>query len=243
MDYNCGIRADLWQLLKDGLKMVLQEKIYFIAGIGTDIGKTFLVEKLCRALRDQKIEVKAVKPVASGFNDGDPNSDSAKILAALGLEISRNNLNEVTPWRFSEAISPHLAAKKLGQKIDFLEVKNFCQKKISEAKNCDQFLFIEAAGGVMTPLNEEKTFLDLAAELEIPLLLVSANYLGSISHTLCAVAALKSKNITIEKIIINDHFPLSEKNSQTDILSVVESIQNFSKVETALIASVIDPRS
>ncbi len=223
--------------------MSLQEKIYFIAGIGTDIGKTFLVEKMCRSLREKKIAVKAVKPVASGFEEGDKNSDSAKILAALGVEISQSNLDDITPWRFLEAISPHLAAKNLGQKIDFLEVKNFCQQKISQAKKCDQFLFIEAAGGVMTPINEEKTFLDLAAELEIPLLLVSANYLGSISHTLCAVEALKSKKVRIEKIIVNEHLPLSEKNSLTDISAVVESMQNFSKVKTVLITSAIDPET
>lgn len=217
--------------------MSLQEKIYFIAGIGTDIGKTFLVEQLCRNLCEKEIAVKAVKPVASGFEDGDKNSDSAKILAALGVEISPNNINDITPWRFLEAISPHLAAKNSGQKIDFSEVKNFCQQKILEAKKRDQFLFIEAAGGVMTPLNEEKTFLDLAAELEIPVLLVSANYLGSISHTLCAVEALKSKKVRIEKIIINEQSPLLEQNSLTDISAVVGSMQNFSKVETVLITS------
>lgn len=218
--------------------MTLQGKIYFIAGIGTDIGKTFLVEKLCRILRGKKIAVKAVKPVASGFDISDPNSDSAKILVALGREISKNNLDEITPWQFFEAIAPHLAAEKLGQKIDFSEVKKFCQEEILAAKNHDQFLFIEAAGGVMTPLNEEKTFLDLAAELEIPVLLVSANYLGSISHTLCAVEALKSKKVRIEKIIINEQSPLSQQSSQVDIGSIVATVRNLSKIEVSLLANV-----
>lgn len=198
---------------------MLCEKIYFVAAVGTDIGKTFLVENLCRVLPS----VSAIKPIASGFADDDKNSDSAKILAALGLEISQKNLDSISPWRFEEAASPHFAAENFGTKIDFLAVKNFCETKISAAKNNNQFLFIEAAGGVMTPLSDDKTFLDLAAELKIPTLLVTANYLGAISHTLCAVEALRSRKIPIEKIIVNEDLPLREKSSQ-NISSTLEAI-------------------
>lgn len=206
---------------------MLKEKIYLVLGIGTDIGKTFLVENLCRNLSGAK----AVKPIASGFRDDDQNSDSAKILSALKLEISQKNIEAITPWRFEKAVSPHFAGE-----INFSEVKNFCLEKISEAKKQNHFLFIEAAGGVMTPINNEKTFLDLAAELQIPALLVSANYLGSISHTLCAVEALKVKKILLEKIIINEHGSVA----QNDIFEVAKTIQNFSKIETVLLKNFLD---
>ncbi|MES2961881.1 MAG: dethiobiotin synthase [Pseudomonadota bacterium] len=196
---------------------MLKEKIYLIVGIGTDIGKTFLVENLCKALPDAM----AIKPIVSGFKDDDENSDSARILAA-----TRQILNSISPWRFIEAVSPHFAARNSGTEINFSEVKNFCQEKISLAKTNNQFLFIEAAGGVMTPINNEKTFLDLAAELKIPTLLVSANYLGSISHTLCAVEALKSRNVSIEKIIINEDLPTQLPPS----LSPNQTIESFSKI-------------
>lgn len=212
--------------------MKLKEKIYFIAAIGTDIGKTFLVENLCRILPN----VKAIKPIASGFNDDDKNSDSAKILAALNLEVSLKNINAITPWRFKEALSPHFAAEISGNNIDFSEVKKFCEEKISEAKNRGNFLFIEAAGGVMTPINDNRTFLDLAAELQIPVLLVSANYLGSISHTLCAIEALKCRELVIEKIIINSELPLHPKSA----ISMVDTIKNFSGIETVLLKNFLD---
>ena len=227
---------------------MLKEKIYFIVGTGTDIGKTFLVENLCRNFPSAM----AIKPIASGFKDDDENSDSAKILSAINnSQISLNvnpslpkvdldspvelpsdrlkvtsKLDDISPWRFEEAVSPHFAAKNSSMKINFLDVKNFCQEKIAFAKTNNQLLFIEAAGGVMTPINDEKTFLDLAADLKIPTLLVSANYLGSISHTLCAVTALKSRNVVIEKIIINEDLPTQLPPS----LSPNQTIENFSKI-------------
>lgn len=196
---------------------MLQKKNYLILAIGTDIGKTFLVENLCKVLPD----VDAIKPIASGFRKGDKNSDTAKISAALG----KKNFDEITPWRFEKAVSPHLAGK-----INYSEVKKFCAAKISAAKKQNKFLLIEGAGGVMTPISDKKTFLDLAADLKIPVLLVSANYLGSISHTLCAIEALKSRKISVEKIIINDGI----FESETKISDLVRSLEGFSGVETIL---------
>ncbi len=221
---------------------MLKEKIYFIVGIGTDIGKTFLVENLCRNFPSAM----AIKPIISGFKDDDENSDSAKILSVINnSQISlkspferlrmTSKLDDVSPWRFEEAVSPHFAAKNSGTEINFSDVKNFCQEKISLAKTNNQFLFIEAAGGVMTPINDEKTFLDLAAELKIPTLLVSANYLGSISHTLCAVTALKSRNVAIEKIIINEDLPTRLPPS----LSPNQTIENFTKIEVISLKNLL----
>jgi dethiobiotin synthetase len=236
---------------------MLKEKIYFIVGIGTNIGKTFLVENLCRNFPGAM----AIKPIASGFKDDDENSDSAKILSAINnsqiscdvtLSLSKGDsepsvelpfnrlwvkskLDKISPWRFEEAVSPHFAAKNSGTEINFFDVKNFCQEKISLAKTNSQFLFIEAAGGVMTPINDKKTFLDLAEELKIPTLLVSSNYLGSISHTLCAVAALKSRNVVIEKIIMNEDLSTQLPPS----LSPNQTIENFSKIEVISLKNLL----
>ncbi len=179
----------------------VEHRQYLILGIGTDVGKTFLVQNLCKIFQNR---IHVIKPVVSGHLDEDLNSDSAKILSSLGILISKKNLDSISPWRFKSAISPHLASKAEGKKISFSEVKKFCSKKISIAEKQNKILLIEAAGGVMTPITDKKTFLDLAEELKIPVLLVSADYLGSISHTLCAVEALKSRKVLVEKIIVND---------------------------------------
>lgn len=223
--------------------LLLKEKAYFVVGIGTDIGKSFLVEEICKILRQKKILVSAIKPVVSGFKDDDSNSDPARILTALGLKISKNNLDKISPWRFEQATSPHFAAKNSHQKINFEKVTNFCREKISAAKKENQFLFIEAAGGLMTPINDEKNFLNLAGELQIPVLLVSANYLGAISHTLCAAEVLKKYKILLERIIINEHLPVEKKPSSADISQVISTVQNFTETETVSLKNFLDKLS
>jgi dethiobiotin synthetase len=198
-------------------KSVLKEKIYLICGIGTDIGKTFFVEKLCHIFSDSK----AIKPVVSGFSDDDLNSDPAKILAAMQLEINQENLDKISPWRFKDPVSPHFAGN-----VDYEELVKFCQNRILDAKKNKQFLFIESAGGIMSPITYEKTFVDLALNLEIPVLLVSSNYLGAISHTLTAIEVLKKRGVNIEKVILNENFP-----SKTAANDLVKTIENFSKIE------------
>lgn len=210
---------------------LLKNRIYFVAGVGTDIGKSFLVENLCKILPNSL----AIKPIASGFDDDDQNSDSARILTALGLEASQENIESITPWRFKEPISPHFAAQNAKTKIDFSQVVAFCRKQILTAQKENKFLFIEAAGGVMTPINEEKTFLDLAAQLQVPILLVTANYLGSISHSLSAIKVVESQNIAIEKLIINDGLP----NCSKSLPSIIDTFKNFASVDSVLLSELL----
>lgn len=186
---------------------------YLILGTGTDIGKSFLVENLCRILPNAT----AIKPVCTGFGDDDENSDPARILRALNQKFSQENLDKISPWRFAEPCSPHFVKDE----IDFAEVVKFCQKNIQDHR--DKNLLIEAAGGVMTPINNQKTFLDLAAELKISVLLVCGNYLGAISHTLSALEALRVRNVLVEKIIVNE---LTESK-----YSIGETLENFSKIK------------
>ncbi len=216
--------------------MIFKHKQYFVAGIGTDIGKTFFVTKICQELRLGGVVCNAIKPVASGFCDDDLQSDSAKILRSLGEDVTLENINKITPWRFTAPLAPSFAAILENREIDFFEVKNFCAKKINSAKNRDQFLFIEAAGGLMTPLCVDKTFLDLAVELEIPVILISANYLGSISHTLCAVEAAKARGVRVEVIVLNNFLApqLSVAKNAVDIKKVAQEIENFTKIRVEI---------
>lgn len=196
---------------------MLKSKIYLILGIGTDIGKTFFIENLCRKIPTAK----AIKPIASGCVDDDINCDSAKILSAMNLELNKKNLDKISPWRFEMPASPHFAGK-----VNYEELLNFCTSEIDDAKKNDDFLFIESAGGVMSPINNEKTFLDLARDLKIPVILISANYLGAISHSLTAIEVLKKNNIFIEKIVLNENFISIVEN-----IKIAKTISSFSQVE------------
>lgn len=241
MGYNRGFRADLWQFCKYQI-MSLKKGQYFIVATGTDSGKTFLLTKICKKLRAKNISCDAIKPIASGFKYDDPQSDSAKILQSLGEEFSIKNVENITPWRFNAALAPSIAAVIENSEINFSELQNFCGERILWAQNGRvsgsaanvkkpvEYFLIEGAGGVMTPISSDKTFLDLIVATKIPVLLLGQNYLGAMSHTLCAVEALRAKSVAIDKIIINDH-----PKSEIKISDTIAEITRFSCIETVAI--------
>jgi dethiobiotin synthetase len=140
------------------------------------------------------------------------------------------SLKEISPFTFQQANSPHLVAK-----IDYQQIVNFCKKEIEIAITKNSFLFIESAGGVMTPITYLKTFLDLTQDLNISVLLVSSNYLGAISHTLTAIEVLKGRKIDIEKVFINEDLSASQnffKNyPDIDFNDMVKSIEHFTNIQ------------
>jgi dethiobiotin synthetase len=79
--------------------------------------------------------------------------------------------------------------------------------------------------------------------LQVPVLLVSANYLGSISQTLCAVESLKSKKILVEKIIVNKNLPLFQKNSLISCEEFIETIFSFTKIKTVSFEDFLKKRA
>ena len=183
---------------------MLKDKSYIVLGVGTDIGKTFLVENLCQ----NNSKYYAIKPVITGFNN-DGKSDSEKILNALKIKINSSSLDKISPYRFKKPISPNF----LGN-ICENEIIKFCINNIENCQKNQKILLIESAGGVMTPINNNFTFLDLAKSLNLPILLVTSNYLGAISHTLCCLEAIKNKNLKISKIIVNEHQIMPIKTSK-----------------------------
>lgn len=195
---------------------------FFITATGTDIGKTFVLENFCRRLIREGKMVEAVKPVISGFQDGDLNNDCVKILTALGRKINPKNIAEISPYRFLAPLSPNLAADLENKKIDFDDLTKFCQDKISDAKKNNHHLFIEGAGGVMTPITNDKTFADLISALNIPTILVVGGYLGTISHTLTAITAMQANKIEIAQIILN-----CRNGDQENYAPILKTLQGF----------------
>jgi dethiobiotin synthetase len=175
----------------------------FITGTGTDIGKTYVTAGLIRALRASGRAVEVLKPVVSGFDPQAPDgSDPAVLLEALGMTWSAEALEHISPWQFLAPLSPPLAANREGRALDRAEVIALCRDRIIRAE--DRLLLIEGAGGVMSPLDDDHTMLDLARALQIPVLLVSGSYLGTISHTLTAALALRSTGVEMLAVVISE---------------------------------------
>jgi dethiobiotin synthetase len=156
---------------------------YFVTGIGTEIGKTVVSATLVEAL-----QADYWKPIQSGDLDY---TDSMKVQSWIS-----NTQTRIFPERFrlKTPLSPHAAAA-----IDGVEIK------ISDFQlpPTDRPLIVEGAGGLMVPLNHQETMLDLIKHLNLPVILVSRHYLGSINHTLLSLEVLRSRGIALAGLLYN----------------------------------------
>ena len=174
----------------------------FITATGTDIGKTFVTAGLARCLRARGRKVAVLKPVVSGFDIGALSaSDSAVLLEAAGQAPSPGAIEAISPWRFAAPLSPDMAGRREGRAIDFPALVAFCRAAIGAA---DDVLLIEGIGGLMVPLTDDKTVLDLIEALRIPSILVAGTYVGTLSHTLAAVEIMVRRGIGPAALVLNE---------------------------------------
>jgi dethiobiotin synthetase len=193
---------------------------YFVTSTGTDIGKTFVTAGLIRHLRGAGAVVDALKPVVSGYDSSVvETSDPAVLLKALGKPVSADEIARVAPWRFRAPLSPDVAAAREKRPIDFDALVAFSRRAVDATSG---MLFIEGVGGIMVPLDDERTVLDWMAALKIPLLLVVGGYLGTISHSLTALDVLRQRGLTTAAIVVCE----SERNP-VELDDTVASISRF----------------
>jgi dethiobiotin synthetase len=172
----------------------------FVTGTGTGVGKTFVMRRLIAELRASRRSVRALKPIASGFDACRPEaSDTGELLRALGLDVTPEAIDATSPWRFVAPLSPDMAAALERRAIPFDDVVDFCRA----ASGADVTL-IEGIGGVMVPLDRDHTVLDWIAALAAPVVVVAGSYLGTLSHTLSAAAVLRQRNCTLAAVVVSE---------------------------------------
>tara|TARA_R110000868_G_scaffold375963_1_gene640653 strand:+ start:3036 stop:3698 length:663 start_codon:yes stop_codon:yes gene_type:complete len=194
----------------------------FVTSSGTDIGKTYVSSMLIRQLRAKNIPVRALKPIVSGVDEQTfPDSDPAALLAALGEEVSFDNVDMLSRWVFEPALSPDMAAARAGVEIDFSELINHCKAQMSLYDP----LVIEGVGGLIVPLNTTHTVLDWMLALKdenfAPLLVVGS-YLGTISHTLTTLDVMRRNDLTPRAIIVSESL-----DNPVPLAETVETMSRF----------------
>lgn len=195
-------------------------KRLFVTGSGTGVGKTLVTAALAYQLRLAGKSVRAVKPVISGYTPASHrDSDTALLLDSLSESHTGDAIERVSPFRFATPLSPDMAAAREGREIEFDALLAFCR---GCADGPEDALLIEGVGGVMVPLTRDKTVLDWMAALGSPCLLVVGSYLGTISHTLTAVEALRGRGIVLAAIAISE-----SEESPVPPMETVATIRRF----------------
>ncbi|CAZ95441.1 dethiobiotin synthase [Zobellia galactanivorans] len=161
----------------------------FVTGISTEVGKT-----IASAIIAEALEADYWKPVQAGELDY-TDSDKVKSLVSNDKTVIHKSSYELkTP------MSPHAAAEKEGVSIDRLDIV---------LPETDNALVIEGAGGILVPLNENDTVLDIIMPT-YHVVVVSRHYLGSINHTLLTVGWLQQKGYDVSILFSGDADPESE---------------------------------
>jgi dethiobiotin synthetase len=192
----------------------------FVTATGIDVGTTPVVASLIRLFRQRGRGVDAIKPIVSGYDSAQAAaSDTGVLIAALGLPFSPESIDRISPWRFRAALSPDLAARREGRTIEVDGVVAFCQNAIARRRD---ILLVEGLGGIMVPLDERRTMLDVMMALRLPLILVTGTYRGTISHTLTALDSLFRRDMNVLATIVSE-----TPGSMVPLDDVVASIARF----------------
>jgi dethiobiotin synthetase len=191
---------------------------FIVAGIGTEIGKTFISSILVEAL-----EANYWKPIQSGGLDY-TDTDTVK-----GLVTNQKSVFYPEAYRLTQPLSPHAAAEIDGVTI---ELKDFQLPQTTAP------LVVELAGGLMVPLSNDLLNIDLIEKFNLPVVLVTRNYLGSINHTLLSVHLLQSRGIAIKGLIFNG---LSNPATESFILNhtklpLLAKVEEHSAITPSLVS-------
>jgi dethiobiotin synthetase len=206
----------------------------FVTSSGTGIGKTLVACALVHELRRQGRATRALKPVMTGFDPARPeDSDAGCLLASLGEPAGDAEIRAVAPWRFRAPLSPDMAAAREGRRLDADAVIAWCRRAIAAAERDGASVVIEGIGGVMVPLDERRTVLDWIAALAVPSIVVVGTYLGSLSHALTAIAALRARGLPLAGVVVSE--------SETPAAPLDEVVATLAR-HTAPIRLVAAPR-
>ena len=173
-------------------------KVIFIAGTDTGVGKTFVTNLLARHLADKGYRVTTQKWVETG------------VVKSRAI------------FSFKFAGSPHLAAKLEGKNIKIGRIKKGLNKLSREF----DFVIVEGTGGLLVPLTGKKLFIDVVKELKLPVLLVAANKLGAINHTLLSLEALRARQMKVLGVLFNN---ISKKENKLILKDNPRIIRKFAK--------------
>lgn len=203
----------------------------FITGTDTDVGKTHVAVALIEALRKAGHDAIGMKPIECGGN-----ADSTALHAAGNRPDL--TLHDVNPVSFPHPLAP--AAMEANERISFSQLKSAADALCERA----DFVVIEGAGGWLVPVDLERNMEDLAVALDHPVLIVSANRLGVLNHTLLTLRAIQGSGLTCLGVYLNtipDQSDLSSKTNAEVLRSQLGGLPVFDNEIEALAQSVFPP--
>ena len=194
---------------------------YFITGVDTDIGKTFVTRGLALSFEKLGKKVGVFKPLQSSAIKTANGYIAPDLKAVKDLSSS---INTECSYLFEGDISPALAARLAGVKIDIEKIKT----DFESFKEKNEITLVEGAGGILAPATDDMPCADLIKALNLPIIIVTAPFLGRLNHTLLTIFYAKNNGISIKGVIINK---VPNESSDLATKNFVDELKRYTDVE------------
>jgi len=186
---------------------------WFVTATDTNVGKTFVASALIRWLNQQGLTTAGYKPAASGAlvdSNGRQSWEDVEALYRASGEKWPREL--ICPQTFELPLAPPFAARRAGKIIDESLLIQGAQNWAGRVAH----LIVEGAGGWLSPISDNWSNADLAAQLKFPVLLVARLGLGTINHTLLTLESIERRGLPILGIVLTESTHLPEDISTSD---------------------------
>src|SRR3954453_17104509 len=216
----------------------------FVTGTGTEVGKTVVAASIARAARAEGDRVAVFKPAVSGLDDHPLRSevwesaaelpDHALLRLAAG---SKQGDEHVAPYRYGPAGSPHLAPRLARERLDPDRLRGAALAATEDA----DLLLCEGVGGFLVPLTVEYLVRDLALDVALPIVVVASTALGTITHTLPPLQAVRAGGLDVAAVVLTP-WPATPSAMERSNVKTIRRIGSGA-VETLPSLDLADPGS
>jgi dethiobiotin synthetase len=210
----------------------------FVTGTGTEVGKTVVASAIAYAARAAGDRVAVFKPAVSGLDDNPLRPevwesapelpDHAMLRLAAGSEQGDE---QVAPYRYGPAVSPHLAAELAGEEIDPDRLRGAA---LAATEGAD-LLVCEGVGGFLVPLTTEYLVRDLARDLALPVVVAASPGLGTINHTLLTVQAVREAGLEVAAVVLtpwrSEPTAMERSNRETIVRLATVAVETLPRLD------------
>lgn len=201
----------------------------FVTGTDTGVGKTHVASALVMALRQQGRAVHACKPVATGAiwnGRGWVSEDTLRLARALNLQ-GDTELGRITRWALPEPAAPPVAAAAAGIRLSMDAIVQCVRDVLTD----NALTIVEGVGGLLCPLTEKAMVADLIGALELPLIVVARQSLGTLNHTALTLEAARRRGFRIAALNVCETSPATSLAERTNI----EELRRRADVERLIV--------
>lgn len=204
----------------------------FVTGTDTGVGKTWVSSAIARCLREDGQKVAVMKPVATGAeklgNTWRCDDSQSLIDAAREPGAEPVPLGQVSPFLFEEPLAPSLAARRVGRPLLIEEIQASTLESLAWWSDRADLAIVEGVGGLLCPVADDGSVLDLAVALDFPLLVVSRFALGTLNHTLMTVEIALRHGLRVCGVLLNQAEPaplgLAEELAAEELARFLEDV-------------------